>query len=95
MHFMNTWEIDDCRDRYAKHPVLGPATRFLADFRDLIDQNSDGWCYWRPPVQAADKLMTLIEHPETATAAALKKALTPIKSFCTRHKLKLPELITT
>lgn len=92
MHFMNEAEIDEYARRHAGHPLLGPATKFLADFRDVVNANSDGWAYWAPPLRAADKLMTLIEKPQTADEAALGLALRPIKSFCTRHKLKCPEL---
>ena len=90
MHFMNRWEIDEQAARHCNHKVLGPATRFLQHFRDLIDSNSDGWAYWGPPVHGAKRLMLLIQNPETATEATFKKALTPIKTFCTRHKLPMP-----
>lgn len=92
MHFMNEPEIDTYVHRYREHRVLAEATRFLSDLRHLVNENSDGWCYWRAPVVAAKQLMLLIEKPETATTAALKKALVPIKSFCTRKKLKCPRL---
>jgi hypothetical protein len=88
--WMNRWEIDCAAERYQDHPVLGKATQFLQRFRDLIDANSDGWCYWRLPIKAAEKLMNMIQKPETATPEMFKKALTPIKSFCTRHKLPMP-----
>lgn len=90
---MNTWDIEWAFIRYGQHPILGPAVKFLRQFRDLIDDNSDGWCYWRAPVKAADKLMTLIENPETASPELIRKAITPIKSFCTRHKLTMPMFI--
>jgi hypothetical protein len=98
MHFMNHCEIDEACYRHAQDPVLRRASKFLADFRDLIDSCSDGWCSWAPPVRAAHKLMTMLENPPVgarqpvATGAAFLKALTPIKSFCTRHKLKMPEI---
>lgn len=91
MLFMNTWEIDERADRFKSHPVLGKATRFLQRFRDLIDRNSDGWAYWPLPVRAAKSLQELIQNPDTATEAAYKKAIRPIKAFCTRHKLTFPE----
>ncbi len=105
MLFMNTWEIDQAAARLRDHEVLGPAARFLQNFRDLINANSDGWAYWRQPVRAAAKLQQLlgdavkpfvvrgggpVTRPEV-TAADVRKALTPIKAFCTRKKLKLPE----
>jgi hypothetical protein len=89
---MNRWEIDEAAARHSRHPVLGPATRFLVEFRDLVDSNSDGWCYWRAPVRACDRLFTLIKTPQAATPDALKRALTPIKSFCTRHRLAMPAI---
>lgn len=91
MLFMNTWDIDEAADRYKKQPVLDRATRLLVAFRDLIDANSDGWAYWRLAPKAAEKLMTLIKEPETASEAKLKAAITPLKAFCTRHKLRFPE----
>lgn len=94
--FMNESEIEDAVDRFAGHPVLGPAARFLAAFRHEVNAHSDGWPYWSPPVKAAAKLMTLIHGHRWAgmgayprlpepTAADVRKALGPIKSFMTRR----------
>lgn len=92
MHFMNSPEIDWKAEQYRNHPILGRATQTLVRLRDKVDSCSDGWAYWSAPVRAADKLMTLIEHPETATEEALKKAMTPIKSFYTRYRKQLNAL---
>ena len=102
MHFMNRSDIEEAVERHAGKPVLARATKFLKDFQEMIDDHSDGWPYWAPPVRSADKLMTLIEdyHPWKRdsrpiclpTEADLKKAITPIKSFCTRKKLPCPKL---
>lgn len=89
--FMNESEIDDAVRKYRDHPVLGKATQLLSKFRDLINSNSDGWPYWKAGSAAARQLMTMIGSPDTATEAQLKKAMVPIKSLCTRHKLKFPE----
>lgn len=83
--FMNTWDIDDAARKYARHPVLGKATRFLAALRDEADSHSDGWAYWPLPARAAKRLMTMIQHPETATEDELRKSLAPIRSFFTRR----------
>lgn len=85
MLFMNEDEIDIAADRYRGHPVLGKATRFLAAFREEVNEHSDGWPYWRPPVVAAAQLMRLIQNPDSATEAALKKAMSPIRTFYTRR----------
>jgi hypothetical protein len=97
MKFMNTWEIDDARERWRNHPVLGPATRTLANLRDAADANSDGWCYWPKPARAARQLMELIEGDRTwqartgeradATPERLRKACAPIKAFRTSSGL--------
>lgn len=92
MYFLNRTEIDWAAQRHARHPVLGPASRFLVRFRDLIDGVSDGWCHWGPPVRACAKLFDLVEQKQEPTAANLKRALTPVKSFCTRYKLEMPEI---
>jgi hypothetical protein len=88
---MNESEIEYAACQHQYHPVLGPASRTLFNFMDLINCVSDGWCYWRPPVHAAHKLMELVEGKTPATEESLKKALIPIKSFCTRRKLAFPE----
>jgi hypothetical protein len=105
--WMNRHEIDEAVERFASHPVLGKYARFLAAFRDEVDEHSDGWPYWKLPIQAADKLMTLLHGhlrggmgayprlPEP-TEAEFKKTLTPIKTFYTQHGnkagMKFPEL---
>jgi hypothetical protein len=95
MRFMNTWDIDDARKRYANHPILGPATRTLDNLRDWADDNSDGWAYWPKPSRAAAKLQEMIERDGTSkyrfgdrddvTAAEYRKALSPIKAFRTKQ----------
>jgi hypothetical protein len=95
MRFMNDFEIDGTVRRFVDHPVLGPATRTIANLRDWANANSDGWAYWPKPARAAAKLMELIEGDgtweairtadERVTPAAYRKALAPIKAFRTRQ----------
>ena len=85
MLFMNDFDIMRAQQQYAYHPVLGKAVDFLSQFKDQVDQNSDGWAYWRPPVQAASKLMDMIQGKTEATEANFKKGLTPIKTFYTKR----------
>lgn len=84
MMFMNEWEIEENRDRYATHPILGPATRFLYDFMLETNRHSDGWPYWSAPVKAAKQLMLFVQK-EDGTQAELLSAIRPIKSFMTRR----------
>lgn len=90
MLFMNQWEIEEAKSRFATHPVLSKATRVLYDLMVLTNEVSDGWCYWPKPCRAAKKLQELIQRGQTfrgpdVTEAELKAALPPIKSLLTRH----------
>jgi len=91
MLFMNTVEIDFAVQRHAHHPVLSKATRYLRDWRDVVDQNSDGWAHWSGGPKAAKSLMTLIQSGD-ATDAQLRKAIGPIKATATKKNLPAPEL---
>jgi len=92
--YMNDWDIIEAADRYADHPVLGPATQTLQNLQEWADQVSDGWAYWPKPSRAAAKLQELIhgdgtyaslENTDRATPAAYAAALRPIKAFRTRQ----------
>lgn len=97
MLYMNDYDIDDAAERFANHPVLGPATRTLANLRDCVNRSSDGWAYWPSPCRAANKLQVLIQGDgsrqarngarDDATVEALRSAYRPIRAFRTRHKL--------
>lgn len=105
MHFMNEWEVEGASTLYAQHPILGPATRTLANLVQMANESSDGWAYWPKPARAADRLMTLIKGDpswqpfhwdrQDVTEAQLRKAYTPIKAFLTRSgmscELVMPE----
>lgn len=100
MSWMNTWEIDQAVETHRGHPVLGPATRMLAEYRDTVNRNSDGWAYWSAATNAAGKLMELVQIGNTdygrgaakVTKEQFKKAQTPLKAFCTRKNLPFPQL---
>lgn len=100
--FMNEYEIAAARQVYTDHPVLGPATRTLANLAEWTNQNSDGWPYWSKPCQAARKLQELIQGDGTnraredlsrATPEAYAAALRPVKSFRTRQNASF-EIVT-
>lgn len=100
MRFMNEWDIDNAVRRFTQGdtPILRRAALTLQNLMEWTNRNSDGWCYWRKPTAAAEKLMALIEGVDRWDAvdvaeADLKKALTPIKSFCTRHNAPVREIV--
>lgn len=92
--WLNEYEVEEAARLFADHPVLGPATKTLANLVEYVNRNSDGWPYWAPPSRAASKLQYIIEQErrfhrlglsQTATAEQIRKAYAPIKSFLTRH----------
>ena len=105
MLFMNEFDIEEAQARWATHPTLGPATRFLARFAAEVNAHSDGWPYWSLPVKSAAKLMTVIQDANTrwrdgrsveTSAEDVRQALVPIKAFMTRRGtaagMRLPDL---
>lgn len=98
MRFMNEGEVEMWAERYADHPVIGPATRTLASLMEAANDNSDGWAFWPKPARSAAKLMELLQGDGTwaaanavetrVTPAAVRAALGPIKSFRTRSGIQ-------
>ena len=96
VRYMNDAEIEEAAARWHDHPVLGPATRTLANLQAWTDANSDGWPYWSAPLKAAARLINLIVRDGTAdyvfdderadaTVKELRAAYTPIRRFRTSH----------
>lgn len=96
MLYMNRYEVQEARERYAHHTILGPATATLSGLVEAVDSCSDGWAYWPVPVRAARQLMTLIgttreylqdrDRPEV-TEAQLRQAYAPLNAFRTRRNV--------
>lgn len=100
--WMNEAEIDHASRIVETHaPQFFPFAKFLSDWRDTVNNNSDGWPYWKAGASCADKLMTLISKTmdslrgdgEMPTEAEFRKSLTPIRAAATRFKLPTPELL--
>ena len=94
--FMNEYEIDHAAT--VLQGETGRYARYLRDYKDTINANSDGWPYWSAGWKAAVKLGGLVStamdvsngrKPDSAmpSAEALAAACRPIKSLCTRRKL--------
>lgn len=100
--WMNEGEIDRAIDLLGSHaPDYLPYAVFLGEWRDIVNQNSDGWPYWKAGSRAAGKLMELLDQAVQATfrsgvdypdLEAFPKSLTPIKAAATKHGLQRPEL---
>lgn len=99
--WMNNYEIDEVLDTAKRYfPELAPYAQYLSDWRDTVNDNTDGWAHWRAGTKCADKLsgllgqlkLCVIESREPPEESEFKKAMTPIKSAATKYKLPAPEL---
>lgn len=100
--WMNESEIDEALEIIGKYaPRFLPYVKYLSDWRDIINQNSDGWPYWTAGTRPASRLQELISAimskirgrgAAEPSIRELDRALTPIKSFATRKKLPAPVL---
>jgi hypothetical protein len=101
MSWLNESEIDEAMQMFAEDPLLGPAVRYLDEYRQLVDDNSDGWCYWGYGTKCADDLCNLIETARNSkvrafvwsdppskppTEAEIEKACRKIRTFMLRCK---------
>lgn len=99
MTWLNEYEVEEAARLFKDHPVLGPATQTLVNLVDVANRYSDGWPYWKAPSKASAKLQTLIRtevrqyrlggrrsEEGVPTAADVKAAYRPIKSFLTRYQ---------
>lgn len=100
--WMNEYEIDEALDRTVEDTNLETAARILYRLKQWTNSHSDGWPYWKKPANAATKLMSLLQDErgrlrdgseDDITEAELKAALTPIKSFLTRHGVNHSEVM--
>lgn len=88
MLYMNDFDIFEASRRHTSG-IKAKAVKILIAHVEMTNSNSDGWAYWKPPVQAARKLMELIQGPstvsETTATECLKLAMRPIRAFYTKH----------
>ncbi|MCS4088879.1 hypothetical protein FHT76_000468 [Rhizobium sp. BK176] len=99
--WMNRDDIDRMVETAENYlPEVLPFAKYLADWRDVVDDNSDGWPHWTAGSKCAEKLMKLLREADDSRRGRgsvpprelFLKALTPIKSFATQRGLPKPEL---
>lgn len=96
------YEIDNAHELISSElPEYAGYSQFLSDWRDVVNENSDGWGHWKAGSKAADKLGALVKQTADSIRVLeidppslddLKKALKPIRAAATRHDLTVPEL---
>lgn len=96
--WMNQADIMDLHQNLNSHscPNVRKGVRLLYRLMEAVNDQSDGWPYWKAPSQAAEKLMELLRgcgniwYPlhGSITEAQLKEAITPIKRMVTTQRKK-------
>lgn len=96
--WLNEYEIDEASRLFANDPVLGPAAKTLARYRDMINAHSDGWPYWRAGTAPAADLCDILykarlriygagfDQLKSATQEDVAKAVRRIRSFVTKRR---------
>lgn len=95
---LNEAEIETAERRAAQdfhRPNLQSAVLTLARLKEWTNDNSDGWAHWPKPLAASKRLQILVSSryfsPRSdntdadVSAAELRAAFVPIRSFLTRH----------
>lgn len=94
--WMNQAEIEVANQARHECPNVKKGVRFLYRLMVAVNNQSDGWAYWKAPSAAAEKLMTLLKTAGnlpygtrgTISEAQLKAAITPIRRMVTVQKKK-------
>jgi hypothetical protein len=90
MGWMNAYEIEAAVIRISGPPRLAKAARFLKDFKDLIDEISDGWPYWSYGTRCSEALQGIVSNgvwpanAEPPPAAEIDAAVRKVRSFLAR-----------
>ena len=94
--WMNQFDIESAAQARHECPNVCKGIRLLHSLMQSVNDQSDGWAYWRAPSVAAEKLMELLSTAGnlnygsrgTISDADLKKAITPIRTMVTVQKKK-------
>lgn len=103
--WMNEGEIDYAVEVIGERtPEYSRYAKYLRDWKDVVNDNSDGWPYWKAGGKAAERLMDCVLRvqrialhggAELPTEKEFRASLTPIKSLATKHGLTAPTLEDT
>lgn len=92
--WMNQYDIEGAAQRHHDCPNVRKGIHLLLRLMQAVNEQSDGWPYWRAPAKAAEKLTELLQTAGnlnhgthgTISAVDLRKAIAPIRTMVTRQK---------
>lgn len=93
---MNQIEIEFAYSRQHDCPNVRKGVRLLYRLMVSVNEQSDGWAYWRAPLKSSEKLIALLKTAGnlfhgthgTITDKQLRDAITPIRRMVTIQKKK-------
>ena len=91
--WMNRMEIEDAERILGDDPLMGGAARFLKSYMELVDDNSDGWPYWRAGTKCADTLSQMLHDAMGAKRGFTYKYVAPTKEEVVRAVGKIKGFI--
>ena len=98
MMYLNDWDLQEARARFGSGntPNRLALAIVVDNLREMTDEVSDGWAYWQKPRQAAKRAVEhirpgtyadmMLQEERDITDAAMRSAVTPVRSFLTRHQ---------
>ena len=98
---LNENEVDRLVGICAEYaPDIERFAQFLADWKDIVNENSDGWIHWKPAYNASGRLqkllsdsrISLIESRSLPDASEFVSSLIPIYKLADKHNLPKPKL---
>jgi hypothetical protein len=93
--WLNEWEIDELADRFDATSARGYACQYLRAYKTIVNENSDGWPYWRAGTSVAELLEEIASGRVAANDESIGRAVRRIRRFCTRRALPSPDIAWT
>ena len=93
--WMNRMEIEEAEMLLGNDPLMGGAAKFLVSYMELIDNNSDGWPYWRKGTKCADTLSQILHDAIGAKRGFTNKYVAPTKKDIANAVGKIKKFIKT
>lgn len=96
---MNERDIEYAFDIVQVHaPEYLPYVKYLSEWRDIVNQNSDGWAYWKAGARCASDLVDLVGRLLASARGGgpkpsgkeFERAIVQIQRCAKRHKLPAP-----
>jgi hypothetical protein len=87
MKYVNDYDIDNMLMRHNPDTYAWRAANIIRQIMTEANDHSDGWAYWRAPLSACQKMITIAQGYET-TEKDWRAAVATIRRFYTTKGIK-------